>query len=124
MHAALAGADRKRNPVGIRFGRIKTRVFNRFGRRPNGVLNKRIKLMRTVTTVVKIFNFVGALKRMRRSIKRGDGAFTGKTACETLGKRFDPDADHAFVRDVQLRAADLEPFLRRTRRLKLQALAR
>jgi len=37
---------------------------------------------------------------------------------------FDPDADHAFVRDVQLRAADLEPFLRRTRRLKLQALAR
>ena len=36
----------------------------------------------------------------------------------------DADADHAFVRDVQLRAADLEPFLRRTRRLKLQALAR
>lgn len=36
----------------------------------------------------------------------------------------DPAADHAFVRDVQLRAADLEPFLRRTRRLKLEALAR
>jgi hypothetical protein len=36
----------------------------------------------------------------------------------------DAEADHAFVRDVQLRAADLEPFLRRTRRLKLQALAR
>jgi len=34
----------------------------------------------------------------------------------------DAEADHAFVRDVQLRAADLEPFLRRTRRLKLQAL--
>jgi predicted nucleotidyltransferase len=32
--------------------------------------------------------------------------------------------DHAFVRDVQLRAADLAPFLRRTRRVKLQALAR
>jgi hypothetical protein len=30
---------------------------------------------------------------------------------------FDAEADHAFVRDVQLRAADLEPFLRRTRRL-------
>lgn len=25
----------------------------------------------------------------------------------------DPDADHAFVRDTQLRAADLEPWLRR-----------
>jgi predicted nucleotidyltransferase len=37
---------------------------------------------------------------------------------------FDGAADHAFVRDVQLRAADLEPFLRRTRRLKLEALAR
>ena len=37
---------------------------------------------------------------------------------------FDPEVDHAFVRDVQLRAADLEPFLRRARRLKLEALAR
>jgi predicted nucleotidyltransferase len=36
----------------------------------------------------------------------------------------DPKADHAYRRDVQLRAADLEPFLRRTRRLKLEALAR
>lgn len=36
----------------------------------------------------------------------------------------DPEADHAFVRDVQLRAADLEPFLRRMRRLKLDAIAR
>jgi predicted nucleotidyltransferase len=36
----------------------------------------------------------------------------------------DPEADHAFVRDVQLRAADLEPFLRRLRRVKLEALAR
>ncbi|MDX1567599.1 MAG: helix-turn-helix domain-containing protein [Longimicrobiales bacterium] len=33
-----------------------------------------------------------------------------------------PELDHAFVRDVQLRAADLEPFLRRTRAIKLQAL--
>jgi predicted nucleotidyltransferase len=36
----------------------------------------------------------------------------------------DDRADHAFVRDVQLRAADLEPFLRRTRRTKLAAMAR
>lgn len=36
----------------------------------------------------------------------------------------DEEADRAFVRDTQLRAADLEPFLRRTRRLKLEALAR
>lgn len=45
----------------------------------------------------------------------------------TEGRRVfcaDEAADHAFVRDVQLRAADLEPFLRRTRRVKLAALAR
>lgn len=34
------------------------------------------------------------------------------------------EADHAFLRDVQLRAADLEPFLRRSRRRKLDAIAR
>jgi predicted nucleotidyltransferase len=45
----------------------------------------------------------------------------------TAGRRVwvaDPERDHAFVRDVQLRAADLEPFLRRTQRLKLAAIAR
>ena len=36
----------------------------------------------------------------------------------------DPELEHAFRRDVQLRAADLEPFLRRTRQLKREALAR
>jgi predicted nucleotidyltransferase len=36
----------------------------------------------------------------------------------------DPEADRAFSRDAQLRAADLEPFLRRMRRTKLAALAR
>lgn len=36
----------------------------------------------------------------------------------------DEEADHAFVRDAMLRAADLEPFLRRTLDLKLEALAR
>jgi predicted nucleotidyltransferase len=36
----------------------------------------------------------------------------------------DREADHAYRRDIQLRAADLEPFLRRTRRRKLEALAR
>ena len=35
----------------------------------------------------------------------------------------DPKAAHAFRRDVQLRAADLAPFLAKTRRLKLVALA-
>ena len=34
-----------------------------------------------------------------------------------------PEADHTFVRDVQLRAADLDPFLRRMRALKLEALS-
>jgi len=32
--------------------------------------------------------------------------------------------DHAFFRDVQLRAADLVPFLRRMRRIKLDAIIR
>jgi predicted nucleotidyltransferase len=36
----------------------------------------------------------------------------------------DAGRDHAFVRDVQLRAADVEPFVRRTRRVKLDALRR
>lgn len=43
----------------------------------------------------------------------------------TRGERVycrDAEKDHAFVRDVQLRAADLEPFLRRMRRIKLEAL--
>jgi len=35
----------------------------------------------------------------------------------------DAEAEHAFRRDIQLRAADLEPFLRRTRRIKLDSLA-
>lgn len=43
----------------------------------------------------------------------------------TQGERVycrDAEADHAYVRDVQLRAADLVPFLRRMRRIKLEAL--
>ena len=46
-------------------------------------------------------------------------------AIVTRGRRVycaDTEADHAFVRDVQLRAADLAPWLRRVRRLKLDAL--
>lgn len=38
--------------------------------------------------------------------------------------RADPEADHRYVRDVQLRAADLRPFLERTRRIKLETLRR
>jgi predicted nucleotidyltransferase len=38
--------------------------------------------------------------------------------------RADAELDHAYRRDVQLRAADLEPFLRRTRRIKLAGLRR
>jgi predicted nucleotidyltransferase len=34
----------------------------------------------------------------------------------------DAEGEHAFRRDVQLRAADLAPFLRRTRAIKLDAL--
>lgn len=45
----------------------------------------------------------------------------------TEGRRVfcaDLEADHSFVRDAQLRAADLEPFLRRTQSVKLDALDR
>lgn len=45
----------------------------------------------------------------------------------TSGRRLidrDPEATHGYIRDVQLRAADLEPFLRWTREIKLAALAR
>jgi predicted nucleotidyltransferase len=43
----------------------------------------------------------------------------------TEGRRVfcsDSELDHAFVRDVQLRAADLEPFMRRMQRIKLEAM--
>ena len=36
----------------------------------------------------------------------------------------DPQIEHAFRRDVQLRAADIAPFLERMRRIKLAALSR
>jgi predicted nucleotidyltransferase len=36
----------------------------------------------------------------------------------------DPEADHAYVRDVQILAADLEPWLKKWRKLRLEALAR
>lgn len=45
----------------------------------------------------------------------------------TEGRRVqcaDPEADLRYRRDVQLRACDLEPFLRRMRRIKLEALGR
>ena len=48
-------------------------------------------------------------------------------AIVTGGRRVfcrDAEADHAFVRTVLLRAADLEPFLRRARRVKLAAIRR
>ena len=36
----------------------------------------------------------------------------------------DEETNHAFVRDIQLRAADLKPFLERMRRIKLEAMKR
>jgi uncharacterized protein len=42
----------------------------------------------------------------------------------TLLMMSDAEKVHAFTRDVQLRRADLAPFLRRTTRLKQEALAR
>lgn len=48
-------------------------------------------------------------------------------AVVTGGERIycaDPEAEHAFRRDSQLRAADLAPFLRRTAVLKREAIRR
>lgn len=48
-------------------------------------------------------------------------------AIVTGGRRVycrDRELDHAYVRDVQIRAADLEPFLRRTRERTLAAIRR
>lgn len=45
----------------------------------------------------------------------------------TRGRRVfcaDPALDRSFFRDIQLRAADLRPFLRRTRHVKLAAILR
>ncbi|MGA7617260.1 MAG: nucleotidyltransferase domain-containing protein [Thermoanaerobaculia bacterium] len=36
----------------------------------------------------------------------------------------DPERNHSWVRDIQLIAADLDPFLDRMRRIKLEALTR
>ena len=36
----------------------------------------------------------------------------------------DPEADRVFTRDVQLRAADLAPWLERMQKIKLAALRR
>ena len=44
----------------------------------------------------------------------------------TDGRRIfcrDAEIDHAFVRDVQILAADLQPFINRMRKIKLEALA-
>jgi len=44
----------------------------------------------------------------------------------TDGRRIfcrDSEIDHTFVRDVQLRAADLQPFIDRMQKIKLEALA-
>lgn len=48
-------------------------------------------------------------------------------AIVTRGRRVfcrDAEVDHAFVRTTLSRAADLDPFLRRMRRIKLEALRR
>lgn len=45
----------------------------------------------------------------------------------TRGRRLfcsDPEKNHAYVRDIQLRAADLKPFLEKMRRIKLEAIKR
>ena len=44
----------------------------------------------------------------------------------TEGRRLvcqDFETDHAFVRNVQLRAADLKPFIDRMRKIKLESLS-
>jgi predicted nucleotidyltransferase len=47
------------------------------------------------------------------------GRVAGGGVCVYVG---DAEAEHAFRRDAQLKAADIAPFLERTARLKLDAL--
>ena len=49
----------------------------------------------------------------RRIIYEGKRVFVG-----------DPEADRVYTRDIQLQAADLEPWLERMSRIKLEALKR
>lgn len=56
-----------------------------------------------------------------------DAPATFATRVVTVGVRVycaDAAVEHAFRRDAQLRAADLAPFLRRVRQLKLEAIRR
>lgn len=56
-----------------------------------------------------------------------DAPATLGRAVVTRGKRLvcrDKEKDHAFVRDIQLQAADLDLFLRRMRAIKIHALER
>jgi hypothetical protein len=50
----------------------------------------------------------------------------GRHVVTTGGRVFcaDAEADHAYVRDVQIRAADVEPWIRRARQRKLAAMTR
>jgi predicted nucleotidyltransferase len=67
-----------------------------------------------------------ALKSNRVDVVVLDDAPPGLArAIVTRGRRVfcrDSEADHAFVRTILLRAADLDPWLDRTRRIKVEAL--
>ena len=69
-----------------------------------------------------------AIGRLRRTMHHSSGELAAAlsrllTDTPSCGIA-DAELEHAFRRDAQLRAADVAPFLRRTRRLKLEALAR
>ena len=71
-----------------------------------------ISVLQTNEVDVVILNDVPPLFG-RRIVYEGKRLFQG-----------DRETDQAFVRDVQLQAADLAPFLERMQRIKLEALAR
>lgn len=70
------------------------------------------RLMSELKQAVDLVILNDAPPHLARHISRGKRIFCSDGA-----------ADHAFVRDARLKAADLEPFLRRMRQIKLEALA-
>ena len=78
------------------------------------------------TRLALVSEFEGGLKgRMVDVVILNDAPPQLARHIVTRGRRiqcFDSEADHAFVRDAQLRAADIDPFLRRMRAIKLRAI--
>ena len=134
VHAAVAAALRD-GPRGLisayLFGGVADGRAHRESDVDVGILLDRHIYPRTVDRFEAKLLLIG---RLRAALRRDVDVVILNDAPPQLARRIvtarhrvfaaDVDTDHAFLRTVLSRAADLEPFLRRTRQIKLQALAR